>query len=147
MNIIPDPFQVILNTVPFLVAVVGMYLIILRPMLGYLLERKAAIVGGHDEAARIEVKIKARMNEVEIKLEAARSEITSLRANKRAAAQVLYDAVIAEAQAKATEQITGALGEIEVARQAASAQLKIMSGEIAEQVAGQVLGRSITAGA
>ena len=53
MNIIPDPLQVLLNTVPFLVAIVGMYRIILRPMLDYLLGRDSAVSSGHDEAERI----------------------------------------------------------------------------------------------
>jgi F0F1-type ATP synthase membrane subunit b/b' len=95
MNIIPDPLQVLLNTLPFLVAVVGMYRIILKPMLSYLLERDVAIKGGHTEAARIEGEIADRMAEYEAKLAAARDEIGTLRADKRAEAQGQYDVAIA----------------------------------------------------
>ena len=147
MEIIPNMKQVLLNTLPFLVAILGMYKIILKPMLEYLLERSGAIESGHDEAARIEQEIQDRMAEYESKLAQAREEISTLRAEKRADAQSKYDAVVAEARTTAEAQIESALGEIGVAKDAASAQLKTMSGEIADQVAGQVLGRPVSAGA
>lgn len=147
MNIIPDPLQVLLNTLPFLVAIIGLYRIILKPMLDYLLDRDAAIRSGHDETARIEAEIESRMSEYEAKLAEARAEVASIHAAKRADAQEQYDARVGQARTDAEAQIESAVGEITVARDAASAQLKTMSGDIAEQVAGQVLGRSLTAGA
>ena len=147
MNIIPDPLQVLLNTLPFMVAILGMYKIILQPMLEYLLERTGAIKSGHDEAARIETQIQDRMADYESKLAQARDEIAVLRAEKRADAQSKYEAVVAEARTEAEAQIEGAIGEISAAKEAASAQLKTMSGDIADQVAGQVLGRPLSAGA
>jgi F0F1-type ATP synthase membrane subunit b/b' len=145
MNIIPDPLQVALNMLPFLVAIVGMYLIILKPMLTYLLEREVAIQSGHDEAARTE--INNRMAQYEQQLAEAREEVVALRAAKRAEAQVKYDEVIAKARTQAEAQITSAVGEIGEARSAASIQLKVMSGEIADKIANQVLGRTLTVGA
>ena len=147
MEIIPNMKQVLLNMLPFLVAILGMYKIILKPMLEYLLERTGAIKSGHDEAARIEQQIQDRMTDYESKLAQAREEITTLRAEKRSEAQAKYDAVVAEARTSAEAQIESALGEIGAAKDAASTQLKTMSGEIADQVAGQVLGRPISAGA
>ena len=147
MNIIPDPLQVLLNTLPFLVAIIGMYRIILKPMLAYLLEREVAIHGGRDEAARIEEEIKTRMADYEEKLLAARAEIAAYRADQRAEAQQKYDEVVGAARTDAEAQIQAALGEIAAAKEAAASQLKTMSGDIAEQVAGQVLGRSLSAGA
>ncbi len=147
MNIIPDPLQVLLNTLPFMVAIVGLYRIILKPMLAYLLDRDAAITGGRDEAARIEEEISRHMTEYEAKLAEARAEVAAIHAARRADAQVKYDERIGAARSEAEAQIEAAVGEIEAAREAASAQLKTMSGEIADQVAGQVLGRSLAAGA
>ena len=147
MNIIPDPLQVLLNTLPFMVAIVGMYRIILKPMLAYLLGRDAAITGGRDEAARIEEEISRRMTEYEAKRAEARAEVAASDAARRADAQVKSDERIGAARSEAEAQIEAAVGEIEAAREAASAQLKTMSGEIADQVAGQVLGRSLAAGA
>jgi F0F1-type ATP synthase membrane subunit b/b' len=147
MEIIPDWKQVLLNTAPFLVAVVGMYIIILKPMLTHLFERSSAIKGGHEEADRIEKQINDRMEEYDAKLAAARDEIAALRAEKRAEAQEKYDTIVADSRTAAEAQIEAAVGEINAAKDAASAQLKTMSGEIADQVAGQVLGRSLTAGA
>lgn len=147
MEIIPDWKQVLLNTVPFLVAIVSMYMIILKPMLAHLMERSSAIKGGHTEADRIEKEITDRMEEYEVKLATARDEIAALRAEKRAAAQEKYDTVVADSRSVAEAKIETAVGEINAAKDAASTQLKTMSGEIAEQVAGQVLGRPLTAGA
>ena len=147
MNIIPDPLQVGLNMLPFLVTIVGMYLIILKPMVEYLLERAVAIQGGHDEAARIEAEITTRMSEYELQLAQAREEVVALRAAKRAEAQAKYDEVISQARAEAEVQIASAVGEIGVAQNAASTQLKVMSGEIADKIANQVLGRTLTVGA
>jgi F0F1-type ATP synthase membrane subunit b/b' len=147
MDIIPDPMQVALNMLPFLVAIVGMYLIILKPMIAYLLERELAIQSGHDEAARTEIEINNRMSQYEQQLGLAREEVVALRAAKRAEAQVKYDEVIATARTQAEAQITSAVGEIGVARSAASIQLKVMSGEIADKIANQVLGRTLTVGA
>ena len=147
MEIIPNMKQVLLNMLPFLVAILGMYKIILKPMLEYLLERTGAIKSGHDEAARIETEIQDRMADYESKLAHARDEIASLRAQKRADAQAKYDVVVAEARTEAEAQIEAALGEINAAKEAASTQLKTMSGDIADQVAGQVLGRPLSAGA
>ena len=147
MEIIPNMKQVLLNALPFMVAIVSMYKIILKPMLDHLIERTGAIKGGHDEAARIEAQIQERMSEYEAKLAEAREEIATLRAEKRADAQAKYDTVVAGARSDAEAQIESALGEINAAKEAASAQLATMSGEIADQVAGQVLGRPVSAGA
>ena len=147
MNIIPDPLQVLLNTLPFLVAVLGMYRIILKPTLVHLLAREAAISGGQDEAASIEAEINERMAAYEAKVAQARGEIASLRAERRAEAQAKYDDIVGAARTDAEAKIEAAVGEITAAKDAAASQLKTMSGEIAEQVAGQVLGRTLTAGA
>jgi len=147
MNIIPDPLQVLLNTLPFLVAVVGMYMIILKPMLAHLLARETAISGGQDEAARIEAEIRDRMSAYDKRLVEARDEIATLRSERRAEAQAQYDEIVGKARSEAEAKVEAAVGEIAAAKDAAAVQLKTMSGEIAEQVAGQVLGRSMAAGA
>ena len=87
------------------------------------------------------------MEDYETKLAAARAEVASIHAAKRAEAQSEYDKVVGAARAEAEAKIESAVGEIGAAKEAASTQLKTMSGEIAEQVAVQVLGRPLTAGA
>jgi F-type H+-transporting ATPase subunit b len=147
MNIIPDPIQVLLNTLPFLITVVGMYLIILKPMVTYLSDRLDAIEGGHKEAEAIEAKINARMADYEAQLEQAKAEVGALRAERRVSAQQAYDEVIDKARGEADTRVAGVLDEISVAQQAAAAQLKGMSGDIANQMAGRVLGRPLTGAA
>lgn len=147
MEIIPDINQVLLNMLPFLVAVLGMYKIILSPMVDYLLERQAAIASGITEAKEIEEQIDDRMTDYQSRLDEARKDVTALRAERRASAQEAYEGVVGQAREASATKIEAALGEIASARDAAAAQLKGKSEEIADQVAGRVLGRSVSAGA
>jgi F-type H+-transporting ATPase subunit b len=143
MEIIPDLVQVLLNTLPFLTTVLGMHYIVFRPMINYLEARDEAIHGGRAEAEVIEEKICQRMDDYEQRLAAARTEVTALRAARRVEAQAAYAEVVSGARAEADAKVAQVVGEIAAARDAASAQLKGVSGEIADQVAGQVLGRPI----
>ncbi len=145
MSILPDPLQTALNMLPFLVAVVGMYYIILKPMIAYLAEREDAIKGGRAEAEKIEVRIIEKMATYDAELEGARAEVASLRMDHRAEAQAAYNGVIAAARAAAEVQISEALGEIHASRDAAAQTLRKSSEELAVQLAGQVLGRDLVA--
>ncbi len=147
MNIIPEFDQVLLNVLPFLVAILGMYKIILSPMVEYLLERQSAIDSGIDEAKEIEAQIDERMAAYQARLDEAKKDVTTLRAERRAAAQEAYEGVVAQSRKASDAKIEAALGEIAVAQEAAASQLKGMSDEIANEVAGQVLGRAVSAGA
>ena len=151
MNIIPDlSFSltnlVLWNALPFLVALFGMYRIIFKPMLGYLEERDAAITEGKDEAGRIEERISARMKDYDSMLEQAKSDVTALRANRREEAQTAYDAVVARARQTADAMVKDAVREISTASDATAAELRTQADLLAQQVAGQVLGREVAAG-
>ena len=128
MNIIPDWTQVLLNTVPFLVAIVGMYFIILKPMLNTFWSARSGR-GGHDEA-RIETEIKDRMAEYERKLAAARAEV-AYRAEKRLELKASTRRALAllERQPRLKSNRPGEISSCE----AASAQLKTMSSDIADR--------------
>jgi F-type H+-transporting ATPase subunit b len=143
MEIIPDLVQVLLNTLPFLTTVLGMYYIVFRPMINYLEARDEAIQGGRAEAEAIEELIRQRMDEYEQRLAVARIEVTALRATRRVEAQAAYADVVSEARVEADAKVAQVVSEIAAARDAAKAQLKGLSGEFADQVAGQVLGRPI----
>jgi F-type H+-transporting ATPase subunit b len=145
MSILPDPIQMALNMVPFAVAIVGMYFIILKPMIAYLEEREQAIRGGREEAEEIEARITEKMETYEAEVQSARAEVAALRMDQRAVAQAAYDEVIAAARAKADGQINEALVEIKATREAVAETLKSSSADLALQVAGRVLGREVAA--
>ena len=145
MSILPDPTQMALNMVPFLVAILGMYFIILKPLIAYLEERDSAIAGGLAEAEEIETRISEKMEAYEIELGKARAEVATLRNDQRAEAQQAYDGVLAEARSAAEAEVDEAIAQIEATRSAAAQTLEASSTELAQQVASQVLGREMAA--
>lgn len=145
MSILPDPLQTALNMVPFLVAILGMYFIILKPLIAYLEEREAAISGGRIEADKIQGRIDEKMDAYEAELARAKVEVATLRGEQRAEAQVAYDGVMGQARKSAEGEIDEALGAIEQTRSAAAKTLKASSAQLATQVASQVLGRPLEA--
>ncbi len=146
MEIIPTPLVVFVQLFPFLVTIVGLYLILFKPMLAYLDGRAAAIEGERQKAAEVEQGLAARMNEVEARLTAARSEVIELRTNRRATAMEEYNAIVASARKKAEGELASALRELGAQRDGAKSALEKSAGALGEQVAAQVLGRDVAAG-
>jgi F-type H+-transporting ATPase subunit b len=146
MSIIPDPIAVLLNVVPFLIAIMGMYYIILKPMVAYLDERNEAIEGGKNEAAVIEERIVERTNDYDVQLAAARQQIAGLRSDRRAEAQDAYESVIADVRQETEGSIAKAIDEIQAARAGAEATLQQSADELANAVAERVLGREMVGG-
>lgn len=146
MEIIPSPLVVLAQLVPFLVTVIGLWLILFKPMLAYLDRRTETIEGERQKAAEVEASLTARMNEVEARLTAARSEVIDLRTSRRAAAIEEYNAIVSEARKKAEAQLGDALRELSSQRQAAKAGLEQSANVLGEQVAARVLGRDVAAG-
>jgi F-type H+-transporting ATPase subunit b len=146
MSIIPDPIAVLLNVVPFLIAIMGMYLIILKPMVAYLDERNDAIEGGKNEAAVIEERIVERTNDYDVQLTDARKQIAGLRSDRRAEAQDAYESVIADVRLETEASIAKAIEEIQVARAGAEATLQQSADELANAVAERILGRELVGG-
>ena len=146
MSIIPDPIAVLLNVVPFLIAIMGMYYIILKPMVAYLDERNEAIEGGKNEAAVSEERIVERTNDYDVQLAAARQQIAGLRSDRRAEAQDAYESVIADVRQETEGSIAKAIDEIQAARAGAEATLQQSADELANAVAERGLGREMVGG-
>jgi F-type H+-transporting ATPase subunit b len=120
-----------------------MYRIILKPMVAYLDERNDAIEGGKQEAAEIEARITERAEEYDARLAQARQTVSGLRADRRAESQEAYDAQIALVRSDADTAISSALDEINAARAVAAATMKQNVDDLANAVAGRVLGREL----
>jgi F0F1-type ATP synthase membrane subunit b/b' len=54
MNIIPDPILVVLQALPFLVLLAGLHVILYKPMLAYLAERREATAGAKKAAQELQ---------------------------------------------------------------------------------------------
>ena len=83
MQIIPDPMFAAFMTLPFFATLVGLNVILVKPMREYLEGRDAAIHGARKEAAALEVEAEAKLTELESRLTAARNAAAEVRSEHR----------------------------------------------------------------
>lgn len=146
MQIIPDPLVVALQLVPFLLTLVALQFIIFKPMLEYLDDRDKAESGGKDEADALHARIEEKTADYEARLAAAHNEIVDLRAERRNAAIADTEDLLATARQQADAKVEAALDEIREERAAAASSMEAVARDLADDIAGQVLGRSLKAG-
>ena len=143
MVIIPNPLVIGLQVVPFLITILGLYVIIFKPMLAHLEGRENAIEGAQGRARELQEKLTARADEYDAKLTAARIEMTELRAKRRAEALAEADSMVQAARGEADARVEGALETIRTDAAAAREGLKGSSALLAQQISSQVLGRPV----
>ncbi len=146
MEVLPTPITVLLQVIPFLVTCFALTKIIFQPMLAYLDDRDAHIEGSKADAEELQQRVAERTNEYQERLTAARSQIADLRASRRAEAQKVYDARLAEARSAADVEISAALVKVDAERDSASQQLQANARMLANDIASQVLNRTVAAG-
>ncbi len=148
MQVIPDgyPFALpIMQTLPFLVAMVALHFILFRPLLAYLAVRDEATAGAREEAAELQAEVDARMTELEASLGAAHAEARAARAEARAEALAQEQEILLEARAEADEELKNALERVRAESKDASVTLRSTAVTLSRDIANQVLGRSISA--
>jgi F-type H+-transporting ATPase subunit b len=143
MNIIPDLVMVAWQMAPFLVLMVGLNLILFKPMVAYLHERAHATEGARHEAHDLVAKAEARLAEWEQAMAKARNEVTELRSARRAAANVEYQQILAAARAEADKRISAATAGLKMEADRARVELEGNARALAQDVATQVLGRPV----
>ena len=60
MNIIPNPTLLLLQLLPFIVTIAGLYFILFKPMFTYLEERDGASTGATDTAKDLETDVQKK---------------------------------------------------------------------------------------
>jgi F-type H+-transporting ATPase subunit b len=138
-----DPTMVALQMIPFLVATVGLYLIIFKPMLKMLAERERNISGFRKEAELMQEEVDRKLEELEEQLKAARAEGQAERGKLRLAALAAEKAMLEAARSKANEMLTAARAVIAEERALAQAELRNSADELSKQITGTILGREI----
>jgi F-type H+-transporting ATPase subunit b len=146
MEIMPNWTVMALQLIPFFVTILALYKIILAPMLDYLEERRKAIESGTKGVDTLNAQLEARTAEYDLKLRAARSKGSEIRASKRADAKASYDDRISEARQDAEKQVNLALTEIQAGALEARTELEKTSQTLAAEIAAQVLGRPLAEG-
>jgi F-type H+-transporting ATPase subunit b len=143
MVIIPNTLVIALQVVPFLITILGLYVIIFKPMLSHLDGREDAIQGAQGRARELQEKLTARADEYDAKLTAARVEMNEFRAQRRAEALAESDTKVQAARGEAEALVEGALETIRAGAGAAREGLKGSSALLAQQISSQVLGRPV----
>jgi F-type H+-transporting ATPase subunit b len=144
MNIIPDLMLTAANMLPFLVLVAGLQMILYKPMLDYLEARRHATIGARKEAEELQAKAAARLAEWEAALGRARNEVAEYRGQRRSAANVKYQKIVADARAVSEAHIAQAVTTIQDEAKVARGELAGAARTLSRDVATQVLGRPLT---
>ncbi len=143
MNIVPDWILVALQTLPFLVAFLALRSLLFKPMIEYLEQRDAAIVGAREETGQLRERVAAARAEWDQRLAEARAEGAAHRATIQAEANTQRQALVDEARAAAEGQVSAALADIEQSRTAAAEQLRSRAQQHAHDIAERVLDRPL----
>lgn len=145
MEIYPDPMHVILMTLPFLTAMVGLHLILWKPLLAYLDERALISDQSRHEAHELEGSSHELLSKIDARLLAAKQHISTVRQAARQRALAKEAEIIAETRRTADQRLAEALEKISAEKSAASAALRDTASELSTQIAASALGRSIDA--
>lgn len=136
----------LLQAIPFLLAVVGLHFIILKPMLAMLAERERNITGFRKEADLLQEEVAAKLAELEGRLGEARAEAAVERARLRVEAAHQEQEIIGAARGRADALLAEARATIAAEHAAASAQLEAQAVGLSQSVASRVLGRRVGEG-
>lgn len=141
MPLIPDPWLILIQTVPFLVALFVLSNVVFHPMIRYLEDRDAATVGAREQAARLQHEADVRLARYEAQLLAARGEVATLRAARRQEALDRRERALAHARSEADRKVKDALDVIDGERDLAAQELERMARILAHDITDRVLGR------
>ena len=144
MNIIPVPTLILMQLVPFLLTVSILYLVLFKPMLRYLDERDEKIAGAKEKAVAMQKESAVNLAVLKEKTKAMRMEITSLRSDERTKAISEYNDTIYSARKEADKEVKAQAVKIFDEQILAREELKKNARDIANMIATQTLGRSIS---
>ncbi len=138
--------MILLQAIPFLIALIGLHFIIFKPVLALLAEREKNIHGFRKEADSLKDEVAAKMAELEERLASARAEAATERSRLRAEAVAAEQEILGAARGRAETLIAEARAEIAAESAAASAQLETHATELSRAIATRVLGREVGKG-
>ena len=145
MEIFPTPALAAVMVIPFLVTFLALYVILFRPLVAYLEARESARDGALQEAKALESQVAERTEDLQKRLEAARSEVVALRASERARALEIESEIIADARTTADAHIGRAITEIQASAATARQSIGTTASTLSTEIAAQVLGRELSA--
>ncbi|MCO4769940.1 MAG: ATP synthase F0 subunit B [Deltaproteobacteria bacterium] len=135
--------MVLLQLIPFLVTVIGLHTIILKPMLSYLAERERNIEGFKNEADSLQGEVASKLAELDAKLLEARREAQDERARLRLEAKAAESEILDAARTKSDAVVAEARGVLATERDSASKQLQGTARGLSSTIASTILGRQV----
>jgi F0F1-type ATP synthase membrane subunit b/b' len=145
MEIFPEPPLALAMTVPFLFTLAALYVILFRPLLGFLAEREAVQERARAEAKALSSQVEEQLATLHQQLSAAHGDMVAFRAAERTKAVAREGAILAEARKEADTRLAGAVQAIGASAQSARSTLKETASGLSAEIAAQVLGREIQA--
>ena len=139
MEILPDPWMLFLQAVPFTLTLWMLHTVLYKPMVAYLEDRDEAIYGSRRDAEALQAKAEAKLAEYETALAAARTEATSARAEARREALVERETKVAAAREKAELKINEAAAAIATEKELAAKELERIASSLADEITLSVL--------
>ena len=139
MEILPDPWMLFLQAVPFTLTLWMLHTVLFKPMVAYLEARDEAIYGSRRDAEALQAKAAAKLEEYESALSSARAEASSARAEARRTAQEEREAKVSAARAAADEKIDEAIATISNEKELAKKELNRIATGLADEITLTVL--------
>ncbi len=138
-----DGSLILLQTIPFVIALLGLNALIFRPMLAMLAEREKNIHGFRKEAELLHDELASKVAELDERLAEARVQAAAERNRLRAEVKTAEDGISARARAEADVILAEARGKLEADTAAARTELQAAAAGLSQQIAATVLGRSL----
>ncbi len=139
MEILPDPWMLLLQAIPFALTMFVLNTVLFKPMVAYLDDRDKAIHGSRKDAKELQEKADNKVAEYEAALKSAKNEAASVRSEARKAAQATRESKLEVAHAAVDAEISAALIEVAAAKAKAAKQLEGLSTALAAEITAKVL--------
>ncbi|MFN8171193.1 MAG: F0F1 ATP synthase subunit B [Candidatus Nanopelagicales bacterium] len=136
--------ELIIGIIAFLIVFGGLAKFALPSIKRTLEERSDAIEGGIERAAKAEAEAKSLAEDYRAQLAAAREEAATIRTQAQADRAAIIEEARAEARTAAAQVTAQAEAQLAAERNQATAALTRQIGELAVDLAGRVVGQSLT---
>lgn len=127
----------------FFVAFFILYALVFKPMIGLLEAREHAIDGARDEAKRLEREVREKQATFDTELKKVRGTSGEERDRLRAEGQELERTLLEKVRVQTQDLMTEARTRFETEARVARSELTAQRGELAREIASQVLGREV----
>jgi F-type H+-transporting ATPase subunit b len=127
----------------FFVAFFILYTLVFKPMIGLLEAREHAIDGARDEAKRLEREVREKQATFDTELKKVRGTSGEERDRLRAEGQDLERTLLEKVRVQTQDLMTEARARFETEARVARSELTAQRGELAREIASQVLGREV----